>query len=172
MGEGAQFPKRASIKAPAEPHERRIGIVRIRHAGATAKRKYRSFADSLANAPNRPFASLQDRHSERAGSARKRSSAEGVGCAISGSLRPWPVEGASKSRLPTWARFRHRHARRFGSRLAFWRRRLSFTVSIRAFSDSTRPSTRLISGLLQISGYGMAVKAADLSPGRTCAQWP
>ncbi len=53
VGEGAQFPKGASIKAPAEPHERRIGIVRIRHAGATAKRKQRSFDGGLTNGSSR-----------------------------------------------------------------------------------------------------------------------
>ncbi len=63
-------------------------------------------SDRLLEGWNRPFAALPDRTCERARSARKRSSAEGVGCAISGSLRPWPPESASKSRLPTWARLR------------------------------------------------------------------
>jgi len=36
------------------------------------------------NAQVRPFAALQDRPYERAGSARNRSAAEGEGCAISG----------------------------------------------------------------------------------------
>ena len=44
-------------------------------------RKYRSFADGLVNGSNRPFADLQNRPYERAVSARKRSSAEGEGCA-------------------------------------------------------------------------------------------
>ena len=44
-------------------------------------RKHRPFADGSGNAPYRPFAALQDRPHERAGSARKRSSAEDVGFA-------------------------------------------------------------------------------------------
>jgi hypothetical protein len=48
---------------------------------ATVIRKERALPDSLANAPNRPFAAFEDRPYERAGRATKRSSADGVGCA-------------------------------------------------------------------------------------------
>jgi hypothetical protein len=47
-------------------------------------RKHRSFNVGLANASNRPEGDLQDRACERAGSARKQSLAEGVGCASDG----------------------------------------------------------------------------------------
>jgi hypothetical protein len=47
-----------------------------------AMRTYRSSNDALANRSNRPSAALQDRASERARSARKRSSTEGVVCAV------------------------------------------------------------------------------------------
>jgi hypothetical protein len=40
-------------------------------------RKERSYADRVTNGSNRPFAALQDRLCERAGSARKRTLAEG-----------------------------------------------------------------------------------------------
>ncbi len=49
--------------------------------GATAMRKELPFPEHGRNASVRPFAALQDRPYERAGSARKRSSAEGAGCA-------------------------------------------------------------------------------------------
>jgi hypothetical protein len=46
----------------------------------SALRNYRTSADGLANGRVRPFAALQDRPYERAGRARKRPSAECVGC--------------------------------------------------------------------------------------------
>ena len=58
---------------------------RVKRTQCTAPmRKDRPFADGFANESSRPLAALQDRAYERAGSARKRSSADGFGCAISG----------------------------------------------------------------------------------------
>jgi hypothetical protein len=57
------------------------GLRRLRSA---ASRKERSFADGSVNGSSRPFAALQDWPNERSVSARKRSSAECVGCHNSG----------------------------------------------------------------------------------------
>src|SRR3984885_1719659 len=52
----------------------------IRNVAQTSQmRKHRPFADGSANAPNRPEGDLQRWPDERAVSARKRSSAEGMG---------------------------------------------------------------------------------------------
>ena len=58
--------------------------LRRQRSGRRQCAKERPFRDGLANGSNRPFAALQDRPCERAGSARKRSSAEGAGCANPG----------------------------------------------------------------------------------------
>jgi hypothetical protein len=57
---------------------RTVGWRRLQPSGE----RNRSFNAGLANASNRPEGDLQDRLYERAGRARKRSSAEGVGCAV------------------------------------------------------------------------------------------
>jgi hypothetical protein len=60
---------KATLKGSFRPFSDRDATARIR--------KYRSFADGFANGSSRPEAGLKDRPHERAGSARKRSSAEG-----------------------------------------------------------------------------------------------
>src|SRR5271166_3507895 len=50
--------------------------------GTAAMRKFRPLPRRVLNGSNRPLAAFQDRPCERAESARKRSSAEGVGCVL------------------------------------------------------------------------------------------
>jgi len=54
-------------------------VIRQR-AGMAGVRNKRTFREGVANGTNRPFADLPDRACERAKSARKRTSDEGVGC--------------------------------------------------------------------------------------------
>jgi hypothetical protein len=72
--------------------ERLFGAESCRCAATVGLQGFPTFAGDLlcplcvvrANGPNRPFPARQDRVYERARSARKRTSAEGVGCANSG----------------------------------------------------------------------------------------
>jgi adenylate cyclase len=89
----------ASNAAPAEPAHLSIVVLPFTNLSGDPSQDY--FADGItdnlttklsrirdsfviARNTARPFAALQDRPDERVGSARKRSSAEGVGCASSG----------------------------------------------------------------------------------------
>jgi hypothetical protein len=80
-------PKRAFPLGPGTEGMRRLFSF-SRPSGTAAMRKYRPFIYDWPNASNRPEGDLRRWPYERAVSARKRSLAEGVGCAITGH---WPA---------------------------------------------------------------------------------